>query len=296
MSLFEEAKQIDSTMFKIFFDRSPCALIVTDRDLLTICANPKASKLLNQSMLSDQPFLSFFDDTSKEKIKHYLSTSQFVESLSLDVALINADAECCWLELAANKHRSDSEVIIWSLSDITQRKAREKELEDLAYYDGLTGIYTRRYFFQLAETQMAQSNINDQSLSMLILDLDNFKHINDTYGHCTGDNVLQAFCTLISSKLRKSDIFGRIGGEEFSIVLPNTTQHEAVLTATRICNSVEEYFTEHRVTVSIGLVTLRNPNCTFKQGLKYADDALYQVKQNGKNGVSYAAIGYLNIK
>ncbi len=153
----------------------------------------------------------------------------------------------------------------------------------------MTRIYTRHHFFHLANTHIKQLQNNHNALSILILDLDDFKNINDTYGHSTGDHVLQSFSSLVSQKLRKSDVFGRIGGEEFAIVLPETIQHEAVLTAIRICQSVEEFFSAYEVTVSIGIVTIKSPDYTVKQLLACADSALYQVKKNGKNSVKVAS-------
>lgn len=275
------------TIFETFFDHTPCGIIVTDMACLVVNANHKATQTLNATMRSGVRFLSLFDERSQEKITRFIKDFNRTTSTSLDAKHHDANDER-WFELSANVIKEMS-YIIWSINDISSRKLKEKELEELAYYDGLTGLYTRHYFFQLAEILVGQLNKDMKQISILMLDLDDFKNINDSHGHCAGDDVLQAFGTLVSSKLRKSDVFGRIGGEEFAIVLPNTGQDEAVLTATRICHSVEEYFTEHHVTVSIGLVTLRTPNYTFKQALGCADDALYRVKKSGKNGIGSAS-------
>lgn len=287
------AEKIDgfanTAMFQTFFEHSPCGIIVTDTDYTVLCANSKANHVTNTQELIGVSFLSLFSDASKKTIKELTCKSRPHSVLSVDVERLESDTER-WLDLSVNNLTQESGVIIWGVTDISSRKSKEKKLEELAYYDELTGLYTRHHFFHLANTYISQLKDTQNTLSILMLDLDNFKTINDTYGHSTGDHVLQAFSSLVSQKLRKSDAFGRIGGEEFAIVLPETTQNEAVLTAIRICQSVEEFFSDYEVTVSIGTVTIKSPDYTVKQLLACADRALYQVKKNGKNSVKVASL------
>ncbi|MDN4716573.1 GGDEF domain-containing protein [Vibrio parahaemolyticus] len=112
--------------------------------------------------------------------------------------------------------------------------------------------------------------------SVLLLDIDDFKLVNDTYGHSTGDKVLQELGLLISNRLRNEDIFGRIGGEEFAIVLNNTPHDEAINIASRLCQAVEEHYKYCSVTVSVGVASVNKNVKTFKQLLNDADKALYQ--------------------
>ncbi|MGR5237523.1 sensor domain-containing diguanylate cyclase [Vibrio alfacsensis] len=283
-------------MFKVYFEHSPSAQIVTDHTLLVTQANQKAREIFCYSSLSSCSLVSLFDQSSRSKIEEYSKTISNDRSHSVEVKLRKNNTDY-WFELTANKKHINGSVLLWCINNITSRKSREKELEDLAYFDSLTGIYTRHYFFTLAEMHIQQHAEKTQPLSVLMLDLDNFKLINDTHGHSAGDSILQAFSTLVSQKLRKDDVFGRIGGEEFAVVLPNTTQDEAVLTATRICHSVEEYFGDHQVTVSIGVVTTtQKDTMTAKQALAYADNALYQVKQSGKNSVKVATLATYSVE
>ncbi len=288
------AKKIDgfanTAMFQTFFDHSPCGIIVTDTDYTVLCANSKANHVTNTQELIGISFLSLFSDESKKTIKELACKSRPHSILSIDVERFESGTERCWLDLSVNNLTLESGVLIWGVTDISSRKSKEKKLEELAYYDELTGLYTRHHFFHLANTSISQLKNSQNALSILMLDLDNFKNINDTYGHSTGDHVLQAFSSLVSQKLRKSDAFGRIGGEEFAIVLPKATQNEAVLTAIRICQSVEEFFSDYEVTVSIGTVTIKSPDYTVKQLLACADSALYQVKKSGKNSVKVASL------
>ncbi len=275
-----------TTMFETFFEHSPCGIVVTDQDYKVICANNKAHHVMNIHKIIGTSFLSLFSDTSKKTIEELVERSNHSPMLSIDVEQLESQR---WLDLSINNLSQENGFIIWGVNDISSRKSKEKELEELAYYDELTGLYTRHHFFNLANTHIRQLQSNPSALSVLMLDLDNFKCINDTYGHSTGDQVLQTFSTLVSQILRKGDAFGRIGGEEFAIALPETTQNEAVLTAIRICQSVEEFFVDYAVTVSIGIVTIKSPNYTVKQLLTCADNALYQVKRNGKNSVKVAS-------
>lgn len=281
------AEKIDgfanTAMFQTFFEHSPSGIIVTDADYTVICANSKANHVMNIHEIIGTSFLSLFSDTSKKTIEELVDRSSHNSMLSIDVEQIESQR---WIDLSINNLSQESGFIIWGVNDISSRKSKERKLEELAYYDELTGLFTRHHFFHLANTHIRS---NQSALSILMLDLDNFKCINDTYGHSTGDHVLQTFSSLVSQKLRKGDAFGRIGGEEFAIVLPETTQNEAVLTAIRICQSVEEFFVDYAVTVSIGVVTIKSPDYTVKQLLTCADNALYQVKKNGKNSVKVAS-------
>ncbi len=276
----------NTAMFEVFFEHSPCGIIVTNNDYKVICANSKANHVMSINELIGASFLTLFSDTSNKMIKELVNRSNQHSMVSIDVQQIESER---WIDLSINNLSQEQGLIIWGVNDISSRKSKEKELEELAYYDELTGLYTRHHFFHLANTHIRQLQNNQNALSILMLDLDNFKNINDTYGHSAGDHVLQSFSSLVSQKLRKSDIFGRIGGEEFAIFLPETIQNEAVLTAIRICQSVEEFFSAYEVTVSIGIVTIKSPDYTVKQLLACADSALYQVKKNGKNSVKVAS-------
>ena len=123
----------------------------------------------------------------------------------------------------------------------------------------------------------------------MMIDIDHFKRINDNYGHQTGDDVLIEFTKTVSSLLRKSDMFGRIGGEEFCILLQNTSAEGAALFAQRVCKTVEDMKVQTgdkvlHITVSIGMVTLTDEEC-IEDLIEKSDKALYQAKENGRNQV-----------
>lgn len=173
---------------------------------------------------------------------------------------------------------------------MTELNAVNKKLKVLASTDALTGIYNRGYFLNIAQKYLDIAKRNSSSLEVLSLDLDYFKSVNDTYGHQAGDDVLKSFANKVTSLLRSSDLFGRIGGEEFCIVLQNTSKDGAKIFAQRICKSIEimEVQTNNEtlnVTVSIGLAIL-NDEENIDDLIKKSDDALYKAKENGRNQVA----------
>lgn len=168
-------------------------------------------------------------------------------------------------------------------------KEANKKLKVLANTDSLTGVNNRGYFMKLAKQYFNIAKRNKTTLQILSLDLDYFKSINDTYGHQAGDKVLKEFAEKVSSLLRKSDIFGRVGGEEFAILLQNTSTDGAQLFAKRVCDSVEAMkikFDEEilHITVSIGMAELSDEK-NIDELLKKSDEALYKAKENGRNRV-----------
>lgn len=166
-----------------------------------------------------------------------------------------------------------------------------REIEALSREDSLTGVANRRFFIEMAEQELRRCTRYGFDVSMLYLDIDYFKAINDTFGHAAGDAALIRFAHECRDKLRKTDIFGRIGGEEFCVLLPHTSLEEALLTAERIRESVELIELEWenhiiRMTVSIGLARF-NGNEAIGELLKRADNALYLAKSRGRNRIEF---------
>ncbi len=158
------------------------------------------------------------------------------------------------------------------------------EIERLANVDTLTNISNRRHFLELANQQLTSG----QSFTLLYLDIDFFKQINDTHGHATGDLVLQNFATMVTAQIQNTSIFGRLGGEEFALVLPETSLEKAEETATQIrlaCQQMVFGSQELHVTVSAGLTMTHTTDSSIDEILHRADLGLYQAKQLGRNRV-----------
>ena len=181
--------------------------------------------------------------------------------------------------------------------DITARKESEEKikhlnagLEQLAMTDYLTNLYNRRYFIQRGTEEFKRARRNNQPLSLLMLDIDEFKTVNDTYGHEAGDMALQQVAAALKSSLREIDILGRMGGEEFAVLLPSTLLHEAVLLAERIQQIIagtplEVPGASLTITISIGVAVIADEMSGIDDLLRNADAALYHAKNSGRNRV-----------
>jgi len=180
-------------------------------------------------------------------------------------------------------------------TDITDRKQMEDELkqakekaEQLARTDELTKLSNRRAFFELGEKAFQHAQRFNSPLSLLMFDLDHFKKINDLHGHATGDKVLQALGELLQQNNRGIDIIGRIGGEEFALILPETDMSGANELAERLHQTISELrisadHTDISCTVSIGISVLQLQHSSLDELLLHTDNALYAAKRNGRN-------------
>ncbi len=177
--------------------------------------------------------------------------------------------------------------ILINLSE-TEQKLEHKER--LAITDALTGLYNRGFFDESLEEEVKDSIKNNRSLSLIMLDIDEFKSINDVFGHAIGDSVLAEIATVIKRNARASDLPARYGGEEFAVILPNTTIREAHEVSERIRKTIEEIVfvvrerPDRSVTISAGVTTLRGTDLAIDL-LVRSDKALLAAKARGKNNV-----------
>ncbi len=174
---------------------------------------------------------------------------------------------------------------------LTKLNRLNARLRDQTIRDGLTGLYNHRHFQEMLHHEFLLARRHNSDLACLMLDLDRFKEVNDTYGHPFGDHVLAGTATLILNETRITDTVARYGGEEFAILLPNTDEQGALAIAERIRTKAENYLHRQReiariVTISIGLATLTtNQPERPEQLLTLADQALYEAKTAGRNRV-----------
>lgn len=164
------------------------------------------------------------------------------------------------------------------------------EMQSLAQVDGLTNTYNRRFFCELAERELARIKRAQESFSLMMLDIDHFKKINDIYGHDVGDQAIKSFCIVSKKMLRELDILGRMGGEEFAVLMPQTTIDQAKSVAERLRKAVSEIvldLPEGKIsfTVSIGITCTEPSNYDFNVMLKDADRAMYKAKNGGRNQI-----------
>jgi diguanylate cyclase (GGDEF)-like protein/PAS domain S-box-containing protein len=179
------------------------------------------------------------------------------------------------------------------LEDISERKAQELELKRLATTDALTGVLNRRAFMEALEDELARFLRHRRPSTVLMLDLDHFKLVNDRHGHAVGDLVLAQTCVAVRERLRRTDRVGRLGGEEFAVLLPDTEQEGALVLADTLRRAVAGLEVPTplgplTVTVSIGLATFNPAEQDAAPLLRRADQALYQAKAQGRNRVAVA--------
>lgn len=150
--------------------------------------------------------------------------------------------------------------------------------KQLSYKDSLTGLYNRRYFYEILEMEFKRARRNNISISLLFIDVDNFKKINDTYGHKYGDHVLVKLANTLKKEIRDVDIISRWGGEEFIVLLNDTDIDGSRVVAERLRAAVEKQKFQTDITISIG-VTSSDGSISIEKIVSLADDALYKAKE-----------------
>jgi len=232
--------------------------------------------------------LPFFSGESALKVKDNIQTAIDNKTAieSIICCLKSIEGEEVWLLLTASPYFAKAGEFLGyhgSAKDITQ----QKHLEKLAYIDGLTGISNRLSFFYKADKEYHRSKRLSYDVGVMMLDLDHFKLVNDTYGHAAGDEVLQKVSQVMAGCLRSEDCIGRIGGEEFAIVVPGADKLGLHHLASRLRDIVKlQEFSflgkGKSITISMGYTMIKN-NEGFKSALQRADEHLYKAKTNGRN-------------
>nr|WP_319527033.1 sensor domain-containing diguanylate cyclase [Pseudomonas laurentiana] len=208
--------------------------------------------------------------------------------------IMTADGQLRWLsDKCYINQQTDSDqgvIVVGIAEDITEKKQLQGELQRLATTDVLTQSSNRRHFFDCARGAFEKARQDGTALAFLLLDIDDFKQINDTYGHPTGDHVLLRIADSGKTVLRRGDLFGRIGGEEFAAMFPDCTPEMAQHVAERLQREIQRLSFSHEdqtfgVTVSQGLTGIVDSDETLDSLFARADAAMYQAKRQGKNQI-----------
>lgn len=240
-------------------------------------------RLVQEIFTNSLKTLAFFE-IPPDKIR---SPGQLLQEANAILTKLNCNTD---VKLREMKRERDTLV-----ENSKQLYRANSELSRLAFEDSLTGLHNMRYFHDYFKREIERSLRYKTCFSLILLDLDNFKEVNDTYGHPAGDRVLQYIAELISGTLRQVDLAARYGGEEFAVFLPETNRNEAMIIAERLRNQIEMHKTpwqKHkiRVTSSIGVADFHPEDKETNQDeiIARADRAMYMAKQNGKNRVQPA--------
>ncbi len=190
-----------------------------------------------------------------------------------------------------------SKGVVWIVDDISERKAFEQKIKHQAFYDSLTGLPNRRLLLNFLELEKSRAARHDQNGALLFIDLDNFKTINDSLGHSTGDELLKLVAGRITNNLRKEDITSRMGGDEFVIILPDLHTNPKIAAkksqdiAKKLCSlfALPFHVAEHElhITLSIGISLIPTQGTEVEDILKQADAAMYRAKSAGRNTVRF---------
>jgi diguanylate cyclase (GGDEF)-like protein len=215
-----------------------------------------------------------------------MSVSTPIERAAAMLSFIITIGQCAFVGLYGSSMRK----MLYNRS--SELKAANKRIEELAELDELTGSYNRRCIMRMLDGEIARTHRTNSPCSIALIDLDWFKRINDAYGHPTGDEVLRTFAITMFANIRNIDRFGRYGGEEFLLVLPDTTNDIATRLLDRLRAIIADldwsaFSPDMRVTISAGIATLRpdeNPDTLLAR----ADNALYAAKERGRNRIASA--------
>ena len=227
----------------------------------------------------------------RELFSEYIQPSTAADNdQALEFRIIDKTGRTAWLSgnvFTDMDEQENPSRIHGTVMDVTRLKETEEKLARQATTDPLTGLNNRRRFLELCREELKRVRRNRTPLVLLMVDIDHFKRINDTYGHDAGDAVLKEFAGRVCAELRETDSIGRIGGEEFSVLLPETDMQSAKTVAERIRAAVSKKPVTGRtlhITVSIGGADFENTHRnTVESILKSADEALYKAKQSGRN-------------
>lgn len=231
----------------------------------------------------------------REKIEHHHNSEQIGNNTRVtrfEIEQLCKDGNYIWTEIVAAPHYDRNATLIGyhGISrDITERKKMVDQLYLQATTDELTQIPNRRHFMNLAEIELRRAKRYHHPLSIVVVDFDGLKNINDTYGHSAGDRALTVFAKIVQQIIRDVDVLGRFGGDEFLILLPETDTQKAELVMDRINNVLATspvFYGENsfKVSVSSGIASIVEWTDTLKDLFDRADDALYESKQEGVNG------------
>ncbi len=265
----------------------------TDLQGLVTLMSPSCKEVLGYEAdeMIGQPLANFYcTPAEREKILLAIQEGKGKARL-VEACLKHKDGSKVWISTNAYMRADEDGKVIGVegiARNISERKAMEDKLTTLARIDDLTQIYNRRFFYEEADKLLTVAHRYQRPVTLLMLDLDRFKQVNDTYGHRAGDELLIHFTQLCRSTIRETDIIGRTGGEEFAILLPETELGAAFQLAERIRAAVETNALrlDHVIvpySVSIGVAVKDATEMHIEKLLSQADKALYEAKDAGRN-------------
>ncbi|MHA2730581.1 GGDEF domain-containing protein [Vibrio campbellii] len=294
-------------------DTMDSGLIVLDQDYKVCVWNSfmqSYSGILSQNILGECLF-DHFEELPRTWLETKLKTSADLETRSFsswenrpylfkfnNFSPVSNSSNLMFQDIVITPLRSlsgDVSHIAIQINDVSETarnrihlRETNQHLSEISRKDGLTGLFNRAYWEQSLKEEFAQLKVIEGASSLVIFDIDHFKKVNDTYGHHTGDEVIRRTSSLLRKTARSSDICGRFGGEEFTVLLPHTNQEQANYFAERLRKRIEQEIVKVEeflinYTISIGVCEYKSYFESHTQWLKSADAALYRAKESGRN-------------
>ena len=307
-SHLEERLRASEERLKGVLDLAHDAILSTDGGQRIVLFNPAAERMFGYrtdeivgralSLLIPEPLraahIAHFEGFIRDGVESRVMADR------PEVSGLRCDGSIFPLEVSLSRSEGpDGPLFTAMIRDITDRKRNEAELTLLATTDPLTGLANRRHLIERAERELLRLQRFGNPFTLMTLDVDHFKRINDTHGHACGDRALCALAAACIGLLREIDMVGRMGGEEFTIILPETIGDEAMLVADRIRRGIaglrfdsDTPGLEVGFTVSIGVAECHREDARIEQPLARADNALYEAKAAGRNRVVRAPVPY----
>ena len=299
-SLAAFAPEFQRSLAQAIYAASPNGILVVDAQGLVISHNQRFVEIWGLPQARD-PMIGMPEapvlGAVLERVKDQAAFLSRIRELYADPQL----DDHCEIELKDGRTLERDSIVlrgnqgrylgrVWFFRDITSQKQTEAALMQLARHDPLTGAANRRYFFERAQQEFSRARRRQAPLAIATFDVDHFKQINDRHGHAAGDEVLKSLCNHSQDLLRESELFARIGGEEFTILMPDTTLHGAAHLAERLRRAAEQIRLHHdgqeiRLSISIGVTALKSSDQSIEDCLRRSDHAMYRAKQNGRNRV-----------
>jgi len=287
-----ELEELRARYFDLY-ELAPVGYVTLSENGVILEANLSITNLLceTKSALIKQPITKFF--LKEDQDIYYLHRQQLIETgepQACELRMLKDGKVPVWVSIHESSARDAGGSVVHRvvINDITDRKQLESELVALATTDPLTGAINYRHFLKRAKEEFNRALRYREPVTLVLLDVDDFKEINDTYGHDAGDMTLKSITETCISLLRATDIFARLGGDEFAALLVHTDVVSGVKTVERLqsrLNSLKIITGNANInfTVSAGITAIKQDDCYFEEVIKRADLALYAAKKAGRN-------------
>ncbi|MGC8839905.1 MAG: diguanylate cyclase [Candidatus Sumerlaeaceae bacterium] len=305
IQLFQRLAESEEQL-RAVWENAAVGIRLTDSEGIVWLVNPHYCQIVgkNEEELIGKPFSIVYSERERERLmtayRKRWEEKSFSEEMVRELELWNGQIK---ILMGTNRfvHTRDGMMLLTFLNDRTREirlqrelEKKQKELEQLATHDPLTGLKNRRLALQLLEHEIERARRYRLPICVLMIDLDHFKLVNDTYGHLAGDEVLRQFARILEKNSRAVDIVARYGGEEFVVAMPETGLEGALVFAERVRNSVEKHKFDIgqgccvHITCSIGVTQGELELLEINTLLALADRALYRAKEEGRNRISVA--------